>query len=129
MSYLFDESQPIYLQLIKIFKIKIANGTWQAGQKIDSVRNLALDFDVNPNTVQRALAELEILELAYSQRTSGRFVTEDQVLIDSLKHEMAKNKTQDFVLQMQAIKISDQQIKELIEQIITELADKQKAEE
>ncbi|HHT25602.1 MAG TPA: GntR family transcriptional regulator [Clostridiaceae bacterium] len=118
MSYKFDESQPIYLQLIEIFKTNIANGTWQAGEKIDSVRNLALSFAVNPNTVQRALVELENIGLAYSQRTTGRFVTQNQVLITNLKHEMAEHKTRDFVSQMQAIDIEQKEILDLVQRCL-----------
>ncbi|NLJ70709.1 MAG: GntR family transcriptional regulator [Clostridiaceae bacterium] len=118
MSYKFDESQPIYLQLIEIFKTNIANGTWKSGEKIDSVRNLALSFAVNPNTVQRALAELENIGLAYSQRTAGRFITQNQELIDNLKQEMAESKTQDFVLQMQAIDIDQKQILDLVKRCL-----------
>lgn len=114
MTYKFDESQPIYLQLIEIFKTNIANGTWKAGEKIDSVRNLALDFAVNPNTVQRALVELENTGLVYSQRTTGRFITQNQELIKNLKHEMAENKTHDFVLQMLAIDIEQKEILDLV---------------
>ncbi|MGB4610161.1 MAG: GntR family transcriptional regulator [Saccharofermentanales bacterium] len=114
MTYKFDESQPIYLQLIEIFKTNIANGTWKAGEKIDSVRNLALDFAVNPNTVQRALVELESTGLVYSQRTTGRFITQNQELIKNLKHEMAENKTHDFVLQMLAIDIEQKEILDLV---------------
>ena len=119
MSYKFDESQPIYLQLIEIFKTNIANGTWKAGEKIDSVRNLALDFAVNPNTVQRALVELENIGLAYSQRTSGRFITQNQELIRNLKHEMAENKTRDFVKQMQAIDIEQKAILDLVQRCLS----------
>ncbi|HHU53154.1 MAG TPA: GntR family transcriptional regulator [Clostridiaceae bacterium] len=119
MSYKFDESQPIYLQLIEIFKTNIANGTWKAGEKIDSVRNLALDFAVNPNTVQRALVELENIGLAYSQRTSGRFITQNQELTRNLKHEMAENKTRDFVKQMQAIDIEQKAILDLVQRCLS----------
>lgn len=118
MSYKFDESQPIYLQLIEIFKTNIANGTWKAGEKIDSVRNLALDFAVNPNTVQRALVELENSGLAYSKRTTGRFVTQNQKGIKNLKHEMAENKTRDFVTQMQSIDIENNEILELVQRCL-----------
>ncbi|NLM19981.1 MAG: GntR family transcriptional regulator [Clostridiaceae bacterium] len=118
MSYKFDESQPIYLQLIEIFKTYIANGAWKAGEKIESVRNLALDFAVNPNTVQRALVELENIGLAYSQRTTGRFITQNQEKINNLKHEMAENKTRDFVIQMQAIDIEQREILDLVQRCL-----------
>ena len=80
----FDNDRPIYLQILEDFKLKISSGQWEASEKIDSVRNLAKDYEVNPNTVQRALAELEREGLCKSQRTSGRFVTDDLDLIKSL---------------------------------------------
>ncbi|MET3617029.1 DNA-binding transcriptional regulator YhcF (GntR family) [Peptoniphilus olsenii] len=80
----FDNSRPIYIQLLEDFKIKISGNEWKAGQKIDTVRNLAQSYGVNPNTVQRALQELEREGLARSNRTAGRFVTDDEVLIKKL---------------------------------------------
>ncbi len=80
----FDNDRPIYLQILEDFKSKISSGVWKAGEKIDSVRNLAKDYEVNPNTVQRALSELERDGLCKSQRTAGRFVTDDGDLIKSL---------------------------------------------
>ena len=82
----FDNNRPIYIQLLEDFKIKISTGEWEAGDKIDSVRNLATDYKVNPNTIQRALAELEREGLCESQRTIGRFVTEDEKKIKSLSN-------------------------------------------
>lgn len=81
----FDSSRPIYLQLLEEFKIKISTGQWEPGAKIDSVRNLARDYEVNPNTVQKALAELERAGLTETRRTAGRFVTDDKNLISKLE--------------------------------------------
>ena len=81
----FDSSRPIYLQLLEDFKLKISTGQWESGQRIDSVRNLAKTYEVNPNTVQKALAELERAGLAESRRTAGRFVTENRNLISKLE--------------------------------------------
>lgn len=81
----FDSSRPIYLQLLEEFKIKISTGQWESGAKIDSVRNLARDYEVNPNTVQKALAELERAGLTETRRTAGRFVTDDKNLISKLE--------------------------------------------
>ena len=81
----FDSSRPIYLQLLEEFKVKISTGQWEPGAKIDSVRNLARDYEVNPNTVQKALVELERAGLTETRRTAGRFVTDDKNLISKLE--------------------------------------------
>ena len=81
----FDNDRPIYLQILEDFKSKISSGEWKAGDKIDSVRNLAKAYEVNPNTVKKALAELERAGLAESRRTAGRFVTENRNLISKLE--------------------------------------------
>lgn len=80
----FDNNRPIYLQLLEDFKLKISSGVWKSGDKMDTVRNLAKIYGVNPNTVQRALQELEREGLAKSNRTSGRFITDDTDLIDEI---------------------------------------------
>lgn len=82
----FDNSRPIYLQLLEEFRLKISTGQWPAGAKIDSVRNLARIYEVNPNTVQKALAELERDGLSESRRTAGRFVTDNEKLISKLEN-------------------------------------------
>jgi len=80
----FDNNRPIYIQLLEDFKLKISSGEWKSGEKMDTVRNLAESYAVNPNTVQRALQELEREGLAKSNRTSGRFVTDDLNLIEKM---------------------------------------------
>ncbi len=82
----FNNSRPIYLQLLEEFRLKISTGQWPAGAKIDSVRNLARIYEVNPNTVQKALAELERDGLSESRRTAGRFVTDNEKLISKLEN-------------------------------------------
>ena len=93
----FDASRPIYLQLLEDFKVKISTGEWQAGSKIDSVRNLASLYQVNPNTVQKALAELERAGLTETRRTAGRFVTDDQNLISKLEDNSFYKIADDFI--------------------------------
>ncbi|MCR8743753.1 GntR family transcriptional regulator [Romboutsia lituseburensis] len=90
MAFEFNDNKPIYIQIVDILKIKIISGELEAGSKLKSVRDLALDFEVNPNTMQRALSELERENLMYSQRTSGRFVTDDIDTIVHLREEMAR---------------------------------------
>lgn len=88
MSWTFKEGLPIYTQLIEQIKMHIARGEFKPGDQIPPVRELALEAGVNPNTMQRALAELEREELLYSVRTSGRFVTENEERLNDLKKSL-----------------------------------------
>ncbi len=101
----FDNNRPIYIQLVEDFKIKISTGKWKAGDKIDSVRNLATTYKVNPNTIQRALTELEREGLCESRRTIGRFVTEDKEKIKSLSNRAFESFADDFISGMESLKI------------------------
>ncbi len=89
MDYKLDENMPIYIQIMQKVRDAIASGEWAPGQKIPSVRELAGLFEVNPNTMQRAMLELEREGLLVSERTAGRFVTEDKNLIKGLKKDVA----------------------------------------
>lgn len=89
MTWEFDNNRPIYLQLLDILKLKIISGELPAGSKLSSVRDMAEEAGVNPNTMQKALVELERENLVYSQRTSGRFVTDDEEKIKSMREEVA----------------------------------------
>lgn len=93
----FDNQRPIYVQLLEEFKAKISTGQWPAGEKIDSVRNLASFYEVNPNTVQKALAELEREGLTETRRTAGRFVTENKNLILDLEDDSFKKIADEFI--------------------------------
>ena len=77
MQWQFSNDAPIYTQLIQQVKVGIVTGAFPPGERLPSVRDMATEAGVNPNTMQRALAELERDGLVYSQRTAGRFVTED----------------------------------------------------
>ena len=85
----FDPSSPIWLQLVDEFTRRIVVGAWPAGDRIPGVRELALDLRVNPNTVQRALAELDRQGLSRSERTTGRFVTDEAHVIDTARASLA----------------------------------------
>ena len=77
----YDNKTPIYMQIITEMKMRMVSGKLAAGEKIPSVRELAQEFEVNPNTMQRALSEMERENLFYTERTSGRFVTTDEGMI------------------------------------------------
>lgn len=100
MKYDFDPNLPIYIQVMDEIKKKIFNGFYCSGGKIDSVRELALEYGVNPNTIQKALSELEREGLLYSKRSTGRFVSESVEMIEKLKKEMLVKKVKIFVNEM-----------------------------
>lgn len=89
MAWSFDADRPIYLQLVEHIQQKILNGEYQPGEKLPSVRDLAAEAAVNPNTMQKALAELERGGLVFAQRTSGRFITDDAAKISRLRQAAA----------------------------------------
>lgn len=106
MEYCFDNERPIYIQLVEIIRIQIVSGKLKKGQKIPSVRELALIMKVNPNTMQKALVELENEKLIYTERTNGKYVTEDEKLIEKVKKELAKEKVNNYLKSMNSIGIS-----------------------
>ena len=89
MPWNLDNDRPIYLQIIERISMDIVSGVYRAGDKLPSVRELAASAAVNPNTMQKALVELEELKLVYTKRTNGKFVTIDEKLIEKLKYEYA----------------------------------------
>lgn len=97
MEWNFRADLPIYSQLVSQIKLGIVSGAFLPGERLASVRDLAMEAGVNPNTMQRALQELEREGMVYSQRTSGRFVTEDTKVIDSAKKILADRQIKSFV--------------------------------
>jgi len=103
MKFEFDNNIPIYIQLVEQLKIFIISGSILPGERLPSVRELALLTKVNPNTMQKALVELENLNLVYTERTNGKFVTTDKKLIDKYKKEYAKELSQKYFSSMESI--------------------------
>ena len=89
MEYTFDNNIPIYIQVLEYLKIYLISGVFKCGEKLPSVREFANTFKVNPNTMQKALSELESMNLIYTERTNGKYVTNDTNLIEKLKDEYA----------------------------------------
>ncbi len=114
MNWSFDDDRPIYSQIIEHMKNFIVSNDVKAGEKLPSVRELASQAGVNPNTMQRALSELESTGLVYSNRTSGRFITEDENIIHTLKSEIANNNIQSFLINMKKIGYEKEETIELI---------------
>ena len=100
MKWQFSNDAPIYSQLIEQVKVGIVSGAFPPGERLPSVRDLAVEAGVNPNTMQRALTELERDGLVYSQRTAGRFVTEDTEMIRTAKEELAQRQIKSFLTAM-----------------------------
>ncbi|MGO1489145.1 MAG: GntR family transcriptional regulator [Arachnia sp.] len=93
----FDTSSPIWLQLVSEFSRRIVTGEWEAGERIPGVRELALQLGVNPNTVQRTLGEMEREGLCRSERTAGRFVTDDAQRISALRRALVTEAADEYV--------------------------------
>ncbi|EHJ55932.1 hypothetical protein HMPREF9318_00553 [Streptococcus urinalis FB127-CNA-2] len=110
MSWNFDEKSPIYSQIAQHIKLQIISQEIKAGQQLPTVRELAETAGVNPNTMQRAFSELEREGIVYSQRTSGRFVTDDQSLISQKRHELAKEELKTFVETMNQMGFETEEI-------------------
>ncbi len=99
----FDPALPIYTQIREWFKRLILSGKLSPGEKVPPVRELALQLGVNPNTLQRAMSELEREGLLYTERTAGRFVTEDSALIASLREELIRQVVGGFLEEVRAL--------------------------
>lgn len=106
MTWSFSNDLPIYTQLIEQIKTGIATGVFAPGERLPSVRDLAMEAGVNPNTMQRALAQLESEGLVYSQRTAGRFVTEDHTVIAAAKRALAHRHIAQFITAMHRLGVS-----------------------
>ncbi len=120
MSWDLKSDRPIYAQLVEQIELMVVSGIYPPGSKLPSVRDLAADAAVNPNTMQRALAQLESDGLLYSQRTSGRFVTEDAERIMQIKNAFAVNVIHEFLLKMNQLGYNCQQTISLLEKTMKE---------
>ena len=114
MRWEFDNTRPVYIQLCEQFTNAIISGALLPGEKLMSVRDLAKEAGVNPNTMQKALSELERSGLLYTQRTAGRFVTENKEKIKEIKQETAHLRVLQFLNEMAQLGINSQEIEELL---------------
>lgn len=105
VNYEFNNDRPIYIQLVEILRLEIVSGKLKQGEKIPSVRELALIMKVNPNTMQKALQELEKERLIFTERTNGKFVTNDKMLIEKVKKELALEKINTYLDGMKSLGI------------------------
>ena len=117
MDYIFDNERPIYVQLVEKIRLEIISGKLKPGERILSVRELAITARVNPNTMQKALAELEDEGLIYTQRTNGKFVTENKELIGKIKKELAEEKVNNYLKDMKNLGITYQEALKYLQEL------------
>ena len=115
MDWQFDSSMPIYTQLVYKIELAIVSGEFVRGQRLSAVRDMAAEAGVNPNTMQRAFQELERQGLVYTQRSSGRYVTEDMTVIENTKQALARENIKSFMDSMRRIGFSREEIIRLLE--------------
>lgn len=116
MDWNITAGRPVYIQLVEQMELALVNGTFPPGSKIPPVRELAAQAGVNPNTMQRALQELESRGLLQAQRTAGRTVTAETDALQQLRHKRAVALAADFLHQMQALGLERSEIEELLRQ-------------
>lgn len=120
MPWDLSNDRPIYLQLMERIQQDIISGVYSPGDRLPSVRELALEAAVNPNTMQKALSELERNGLVYSQRTSGRFITEDETMLKQLKSQLAEEHIRDFFEKMRQLGFQTEETLALIQETVKE---------
>lgn len=120
MAWKFHNESPIYLQIMDEIKLRIAQGKLKAGDQVPPVRELALKAGVNPNTMQKALAELEREGILYSQRTAGRFVAEPEQGMSSVRDDISRKHVTSYVRGMRELDYGDREMVEKLEGYLEE---------
>lgn len=120
MPWEFTNDRPIYLQLIDNIQQKIINGTYKPGDKLPAVRELATEAAVNPNTMQKALIELERYGLIYTNRTTGRFITDNYKLIEQMKFDTAKEHMHEYLKNMKKLGFSYKDAATLLQHLVSD---------
>ncbi|MCR5608767.1 MAG: GntR family transcriptional regulator [Lachnospiraceae bacterium] len=114
MPWNLNSDSPIFLQITDYIKNDIVLGRYKSGDKLPSVRDLAVEAGVNPNTMQRALSNLEQTGLVHSERTSGRFITEDENIIKELKTSLVNKQIEEFFINMKKLGLNEEEILQLV---------------
>lgn len=120
MEWNITSGRPVYVQLVEQLELALVNGVFPPGGKVPAVRELAADAGVNPNTMQRALQELESRGLLQAQRTAGRTVTADAEVLQQLRRKRAAALAAEFLHQMQALGLNRAETEELLRQTAEE---------
>ncbi|NQL66181.1 GntR family transcriptional regulator [Streptococcus suis] len=115
MAWKFDNNMPIYIQITNTIKLQIVTNQLKHGDKLPTVRDLAEIAGVNPNTVQRALSDLEAEGFVYSVRTTGRYVTDNQELITQTRLHLAQKELENFVNNMLDLGFSQDELTERLD--------------
>ena len=110
MAWNYKPGVPIYQQIVSIMKAGIASGTYPAGSRVPTVREMALEAGVNPNTMQRAFAEMEREGYFYSVRTSGRYVTEETEKLKDLRKSLSQAHIGELFRQLRGLGMKDEEI-------------------
>lgn len=118
MKWKIDDNRPIWQQLSEQLLMQIISGAYPPGSRLPSVRDLAADAGVNPNTMQRALSELEDRGLVQTNRTAGRQVTEAQELLQAMRAELAEGQMQEFLHKMKALGYTAEEIRGSMEMLL-----------
>lgn len=116
MAWKLDSDRPIYTQILEVIQYQIVAGRYQPGERLPSVRDLASEAGVNPNTMQRAFVELERNGLVMAQRTSGRVVTENMEMISEVRNKLAREQIREFIDKMKKLGFEKKEILSLLEQ-------------
>jgi DNA-binding transcriptional regulator YhcF (GntR family) len=119
LAWKFTSDRPVYLQITDRIIRSIISGVYKPGEQIPSVRQLALEAAVNPNTIQRAFADLEVEGIVVSKGTLGRFVTDDVEIIERCRKSIAEKIVKDFVYNLNSLSITKTQAIEMIEEVYT----------
>ena len=120
MKWDFKNGVPIYQQIIRVLRTQIASGRYPPGSRVPAVRDLAMEAGVNPNTMQRALAELERDGLLETVRTTGKFVTQDEELISRIRSELAAESIRALIGNLKSLGLTEDQILAEVERSLKE---------
>lgn len=118
MAWKFSSDRPVYIQISNIIKQFILSGEYAPGEQIPTVRQIALDAAVNPNTVQRAFSDIENEGLLIPHGTLSRFVTDDTDKINNCRYECARDSVKDFIHDIKKLSISDDEITEMVKEAL-----------
>lgn len=121
MAWVLDADRPVYVQLVERIQMEIVSGKYLPGARLPSVRELALVASVNPNTMQKAMAELERTGLVITQRTNGRVITEDEALISNIREQLAKENVRELMRRMESLGYTKQEALDLIQKLYHEM--------
>lgn len=120
MPWEFANDRPIYLQIMEQILLRVVSGKYQAGEKLPSVRELAAEAGVNPNTMQKAFAELERNGIVFVQRTAGRFITDDPKQIAIIRQQLAEQQVSLFLEKMKQLGFEHQDTIRILENKLKE---------